>query len=137
MKLVHLIYASKYRENLNFSDIKEILKEAQANNKTQDITGFLCFGNGYFLQILEGDAHKVNQLFYAISKDPRHQELMLLDYSKISIRDFVDWSMGHWNIRQEDSGLILKYSTSAVFDPFEMSGEGALGFLQALKELRT
>ena len=43
--------------------LSDIMTVAQRENLAHQITGFLCFGNGYFFQYIEGEKSAIEQLF--------------------------------------------------------------------------
>lgn len=125
MYLVRLIYASKVSADFEASDIENILTQAWQNNEKSDVSGVLCFSGEYFLQCLEGSRTTVNATYGAILNDPRHQDIVLLDYSEIIKREFSHWSMGYIREASASPDLLAGYSGSNAFKPFSMSGESA------------
>jgi hypothetical protein len=125
MYLMNLIYASKKSNHWNESDINLILHSSSKNNSQNGITGALCFNGDYFLQCLEGGRMAVNQLYKKILDDPRHEDVLLLRYEEVSHRSFGDWSMVYVPTTKFAEPSVMKYSTSANFDPFLMSGDSA------------
>ena len=97
---VRLIYASTSAQPINAKIIKDILTVAERNNRRDNITGVLCHGREAFMQILEGDAVKVNSVFFAIQRDIRHHDVQLLSYASVVDRLFSDWSMA--DVQQAD-----------------------------------
>ena len=91
--LSHLIYLSRATEKLSLRDTMRLVDHAKPNNEERGITGLLCFGGGYFLQVLEGEGDAVSDTFMRIAKDSRHHGVRLVDYSIIEARRFDDWSM--------------------------------------------
>lgn len=87
-----------------------------------------CVSAKDILQVLEGDAVIVNKHYQRISADPRHTDLVLLDYSHITKRNFHNWHMGHFNLNQLKEGLILKYATVAHFQPEKCTRKVRLNF---------
>lgn len=132
MYLVRLIYASRAHEGFSTSDIESILQRARIHNKRHAITGLLCFNNEYFLQCLEGSRLRVNALFRQILADPRHHEVLLLDYREIDRRDFGTWSMAYAGIGPSQSHILLDHSTTAQFDPFALNNRSAHSLLHSL-----
>ncbi len=132
MNLIHLIYASVMEKACSAPDIEHILETARRRNSGDHITGFLCFANGCFLQILEGDRQAVSDTFCRISQDPRHSKVLLLDCAPISSRHFPSWTMGYAGETKLNRTLFLRCSASDHFDPTRMSGESAYALLAAL-----
>jgi hypothetical protein len=54
----------------------------------------LLYGNGTFLQVVEGEAAVVDALLDKISRDPRHTGMKILRREAIDARQYPDWSMG-------------------------------------------
>ena len=120
--MIQLTYASRTSKIITPDDLKSILVASQRNNQRVGVTGALCLANGIFLQQLEGDRTAVNLLYHRILLDPRHRDPAVLDFSEIGQRQFGNWSMGSLSSMEENRMLFLKYSRSASFDPYGMSG---------------
>jgi hypothetical protein len=93
-KLKHLIYTSSARAAFDVLELKAILERARSKNAAASVTGMLLYSEGNFFQVLEGDDATLNELFVAISADPRHKRVTKIIDEPISQRDFSDWSMG-------------------------------------------
>lgn len=100
-QLYQLIYASKTKQGTSMESYLEILQKSRRNNLRNGITGMLAFGDGCFLQILEGDRRKVWSTFQRIYNDPRHREVEMIDFAETSQRMFGEWSMQSVAIRQK------------------------------------
>lgn len=92
--LSHLIYISNREKECTDQEIDKILASCQENNRHDDITGVLLYSNSKFLQYLEGDYNKINELFDKIKKDPRHSNVVMLTSFAIQERSFPSWEMG-------------------------------------------
>ncbi|MDN3610208.1 BLUF domain-containing protein [Vibrio ostreicida] len=125
MFLVRLVYASTITKGIKEADIENILDTARKNNSLVDVTGILLFNRNYFLQCLEGSRTEVNQIYHHILNDPRHKDVLLLDYSEISERNFSDWNMGYIPEISATIPLNLKYSSGSKFEPHRLSGKSA------------
>lgn len=97
---VQLIYLSK--RTCSEEEIDSILLKSVEKNKRLGITGFLIYNDDYFLQCLEGDKEKVEELYETIKKDPRHSNIFLISYRIITKRDFPSWSMGKKRVNVAD-----------------------------------
>lgn len=89
-----IIYFSTARKDLKEKELNELLLKARAYNVINNITGILLSIEGDFLQILEGTKENVEFLYEKIKKDDRHNEIVTISESRISERQFPDWSMG-------------------------------------------
>ncbi|KJY79348.1 blue light sensor protein [Vibrio coralliilyticus] len=137
MFLVRLVYTSTITKGITDSDIQNILDVARKNNSLVDVTGLLLFNRNYFLQCLEGSRAQVNKIYHQILNDPRHENILLLDYSEVAEREFSDWSMGYIPEMNSTMPVNLKYSTSSKFYPYNMSGHSAHKLLLNLRNVVT
>lgn len=130
--LVRLLYASRAASGVDADALNAILRQSKAHNPALGVTGVLCFSGGIFLQLLEGGREAVNRLYNRIAADPRHVDVALLDYQEIGERRFGGWSMGLVNLARLNPALLLKYSETAVLDPFAVSGKASLALFDEL-----
>lgn len=73
--------------------LDELLMQSRRNNLCYDLTGLLFYGDGSFMQLLEGPDEWVEEIYRRILRDPRHRNLLEIDYSLRSERQFSEWSM--------------------------------------------
>ena len=132
--LVRLLYASRAGETLDEKLIEAIVDESRQNNVEHGITGILCAypKNGIFMQVIEGARASVNELYGNIVRDPRHRDVLLLDYSEIEERRFAGWRMGSIDLNKVNLSTILRYSEKSSLDPYTMTGRGALALVEEL-----
>ena len=89
--IYYLIYVS---DSSNFQNKEEILDTVSIRNNTLNISGFLVFKNGNFLQLLEGDKAAVINLFSKIKKDMRHKNVTQILENESLNRIFDDYESG-------------------------------------------
>ena len=132
--LVRLVYASRADAEIDDALVASIFERSRAHNLEHGITGILCtYAQGnVFLQVLEGGRAAVNRLYAGIARDPRHRDVTLLDYAEIDQRGFASWRMGSVNLNRVNQGTILRFSESAVLDPFSMNGPTVLALIEEL-----
>lgn len=130
--LVRLIYASRAVDPQSAEATEDILSRSRSHNPASGITGILCYGNGIFLQALEGGRTPINELYGHILRDKRHKEVLLLSYGEIEERSFGGWTMGLVNLAKLNTSIVLKYSEKPDLDPYAVSGTVALALLQEL-----
>ena len=130
--LVRCLYASRAAAGTGAAILDEILVQSRRNNPTKGITGMLCVSNDVFIQLLEGGRDEVCDLYNAIVRDPRHQNLRLLAYDEISQRQFGSWTMGRVDLSRVNPSVLLKYFKRAELDPFDASGSATLSLLGEL-----
>jgi len=130
--LVRLLYASRAAASVDADALAAILKQSKANNPGLGVTGVLCFSGGIFLQVLEGGRSTVSRLYNRIASDPRHAEVVLLNYEEIGERRFAGWAMGQVNLARLNPALLLKYSETATLDPYTVSGAVSMALFEEL-----
>jgi hypothetical protein len=89
----HLLYCSQAVRVFEEEQLADLLEHSLAWNDKHSITGLLCYGNGHFVQVLEGDASAVEELFTRIQKDRRHHYVHVLSRGVGPARRFDDWRM--------------------------------------------
>ena len=82
-------------------ELETLLDQAWKKNAHLDITGFLIYSNGHFLQVLEGEESRVTNLLRIIKQDPRHEMFVPLGTQHTHQRAFPDWSMGFKHVSQD------------------------------------
>ena len=130
--LVRLLYASRAKEPLNQDVIDAILQTSRKGNPTLGITGLLCHSGDIFMQVLEGGRDAVSALYNRISRDPRHRDVIVLQYEEITERRFAGWTMGQVNLNRVNPSILLKYSERPVLDPYAVSGKVSMALLEEL-----
>lgn len=130
--LVRLMYASRATDPVGHDELAAIVKMAQTHNHEIGVTGVLCFSGGVFLQALEGGRSAVNTLYNRIAQDKRHRDVVLLNYDEIAERRFASWSMGSVSLARMNPAVLLKYSETAVLDPYAVSGKASLALFDDL-----
>ena len=82
--------------------------------------------------MIEGGRDEVCDLFNAIVRDQRHQQVRLLIYEEIEERQFGNWTMAQVNITKLNPAMLLKYFKRAELDPFSSSGKATLALVSDL-----
>ncbi|MEY6431821.1 phosphate-starvation-inducible PsiE family protein [Thioalkalicoccus limnaeus] len=92
--MIQILYISSATQPMSTQDLLGLLGECREKNAGVGVTGMLLYGNGTFLQVLEGDETVVDDLYDRIRRDPRHTDLQILHRRVIERRQYSDWSMG-------------------------------------------
>lgn len=135
MFLTRLIYASRISDAFITEDLSTILEQSNTNNKINRISGLLYFNRNYFMQCIEGDRTDVNNTYFRIVNDPRHQNVTLLEFKDIITREFDDWSMAYVPETAESIEVFQRFSNSAKFEPHTLLSNEAFKMMLALKDL--
>jgi hypothetical protein len=101
-RLLRLTYASRAAEWLSRDDLREIAHAAKTRNRKLGVSGLLLYVEGDFLQVLEGPAAAVEQLFEMIEADPRNKWVTRLSTERILRRAFEEWTMGCFEVGLDD-----------------------------------
>lgn len=91
--MYHLLYCSQAVRVFNEEQLADLLEASLAWNIRYAITGLLCYGNGHFVQVLEGEPAAVEDLFARIQRDRRHHQVHVLSRGVGPARRFDDWRM--------------------------------------------
>lgn len=91
--LERLVYESRATEDFGSLHLFHLLTHSQGRNERMQITGHLLYLNGQFTQCIEGPPDRVETLWQALQRDPRHHSLELLMRRPITERVFTEWSM--------------------------------------------
>jgi hypothetical protein len=87
-------YISRFAPSLTPQEIDQIVDTSQENNRSRHITGMLVASGDLFYQLLEGPKDEIDLLYARISKDPRHEQILLLE-SEVGHFERIcpDWAM--------------------------------------------
>ncbi|MGX8219445.1 BLUF domain-containing protein [Psychrobacter celer] len=132
--LSQLVYISRITSTglsspSTLNDISEIAIE---RNQTDEITGILCYGNGYFFQCVEGSEQALTNLKNRLLADERHKDMEILDFSAIDERRFSSWSLRsitleRWMTRDPELKKLMP------FKPYSWSADEWHKFLDILQ----
>jgi hypothetical protein len=100
--MYELVYCSQAKPNMVYEDILNILKISRERNIKNNITGCLLFYNNQFVQIIEGEKDRVQELYEKIKTDTRHKNLLLLAQSHKKERHFPNWKMAFQRLKSSD-----------------------------------
>lgn len=130
--LVRLLYVSQPVGPVTSTVTSSILEVSIPNNKEEKVTGVLCQGSGLYMQVLEGERTKVNNLFSKIKMDRRHKNVELLLLEDISQRHYGQWSMALVHLSKDDPMVQMKHPE---FDPYSATGKDAMSLIQDLIQM--
>ena len=108
--MIQLIYVSSATSDMTEEQLYELLIQAQERNKNQNITGMLLYGNGNFMQMLEGDKQDVDEIYSSIKRDSRNSGNIILQRKDIDQRYFPEWTMGFKLLSNNDISKNSSYS---------------------------
>lgn len=88
-----IVYSSEAATPMQTGDLVGLLDHARRRNAAQGITGALVYAEGIFLQILEGDYARVQDLMAKIQRDVRHGDVIILREGEVPAAIFGSWKM--------------------------------------------
>lgn len=133
--LYSMVYISRITSTgmMAAGTLNDIAATAMANNQQNNITGVLCYGNGYFFQYLEGSEDDLTRLKNDLILDNRHKDMQILQFARLEDRDFSDWSL---QLLVLDNWLVDKSKMKKLlpFRPDRWRDNDWQVFLQDLKD---
>ena len=133
--LYQLVYISRITSTglSGASTLNDIAEIAIKNNTVDEVTGILCYGNGYFFQCIEGSEQALTNLKNRILMDDRHKDMQTLGFSAIAKRRFTGWSLRSMTLERwmlSDS----KVKALMPFKPYEWGSTQWHQFLDVLQD---
>jgi hypothetical protein len=101
---------------MNEEELAAILMESRINNAQKNITGMLLYGEGTFIQVLEGEKETVLTLYHKIKDDIRHRGIINMVSGETTERTFPEWSMGFKTTDAETLNLLKGYIDPAKIE---------------------
>lgn len=138
-QLCQLVYASRAtletpnREVGVTPEMARILTQSRRNNKSIDVGGVLCFGDGHFFQCLEGERDVVERLYERIENDSRHRDVVLLRNESVHHRQYGFWAMKYCSVDRPIRTFLSQRGMDR-FDPFKLDESGIDQLLSILRE---
>jgi hypothetical protein len=103
--LIHVIYVSSAACDISEHDTVKFLNVARKANRENDVSGLMLYIGGCFLQLLEGEAAKVDIVCGKIFHDPREMRMILRE--PIAEREFPEWTMGFEAVAPLEAARLL------------------------------
>ena len=134
LELYQFVYVSRITSTglSGASTLNDIAEFSIKNNKSDNITGVLCYGNGYFFQCVEGTEQVLTNLKNRLLLDDRHKDIQTLEFSAISERGFTGWSLRsiileRWMVNDPKAKALMP------FKPYNWAPNEWKQFLKILK----
>jgi transcriptional regulator with XRE-family HTH domain len=136
--LVRLIYHSRMRgddeQTLN-ETLRQILACSRRNNPAHAVTGALLAADQRFLQVLEGPEDGVAKVYGRIARDPRHEDVVVLERRTVPARHFSKWSLCCGYVAPANTALEAEPELRAGLASQALSPAAALGLLLVVQEV--
>lgn len=135
-----VIYSSQANAEMSVADLERILVDARAGNEARGITGALVYVEGVFVQILEGERDRVQDLVRSIARDSRHSAVTVFHEAQVERPLFASWRMAFVSATPDQlaqwSGLAGTATLEQIRASLQGGGDGAArvatGILEAL-----
>lgn len=136
--LHRLIYASRVKASVadRMKPLLDNIALSARQNDALGVTGALFACEGAFLQALEGPKPAVQQIYGAISSDPRHEALRVIESRPVAARQFRDWTLCCGRFAADDEALAEEPALKDGFHPERLTVSGALGLLCIMRDLQ-
>jgi hypothetical protein len=120
-----IVYLSSAKKLYSDQDLEAILTVSRRQNAIKDITGILLYHDGSIMQVIEGEAVSVNNLYARLLTDDRHHQIIQVMTGNSNERYFGEWSMAFSQITniqwKEVSGYLNPQDISKVGNLKEIS----------------
>jgi hypothetical protein len=103
--LIHVIFVGSAASDFSEHDTVKFLNEARKANRKHDVSGMMLYIGGCFLQLLEGEAAKVDSVCRMIFRDKREMRKILRE--PIAEREFPEWTMGFEAVAPHEVARLL------------------------------
>jgi hypothetical protein len=134
MREVQLIYASTCADDCTPRVWLDILRQSRKYNAEKGISGILVYDIVYFLQLIEGDREEINNLYKQILNDPRHRDVIIINYEEIQQKSYFRWNMGFVHLADKREHFVADYFPDGDFNPYRLDSQKAKRFLSELAE---
>lgn len=108
-----IIYTSQASQPFSEVQLTALLTYARHANAERRVTGVLVYGDGQFVQVLEGEREVIAALYAKISQDPRHASVFKLTDEAITQRHFAGWAMGFRAVSAAELAHLTGYQSPA------------------------
>lgn len=115
--------------------LEDIREAASVHNAEAGVTGALLARGGRFLQVLEGPREAVRRIYGAISTDPRHSAIQMVQFRQVSSRQFGGWSLCCGIFSSDQEMFADEPALADSFRPETISPASILGLLSVMRDL--
>lgn len=91
--MLSIIYVSKVKNMLGQHELTALADEAARSNNENQITGLLVYNGEHFMQLIEGESSRIENLLKRIERDDRHSDLVVIRRREDQPRECPAWSM--------------------------------------------
>ena len=132
----HLVYVSSATRDFSVTELSAMLAAFRENNARLGLTGMLLYKDGHFMQLLEGEAEPLEELYRRIIRDPRHRGVITLLDQEVPERSFGEWSMAFPDFGSGEIQAMPGYSSflqTSLRDPALLNPSTAVQLLRSFR----
>ena len=107
---------SRAVQPMSDEELRKLLQGARLSNQEQNITGALVYGDGQFMQVIEGEEAVLASLYARLLNDPRHERVVKLADKQVAQRSFTEWSMAFQTLTPDQFTDLFGYVAPARLD---------------------
>ena len=134
--MLQIVYLSTAAREYGKKELKKILEVSRRNNAPDGVTGMLCYHQGTFFQMLEGEEDQVRAVMDRVARDDRHFGVTVLLEQEVSERSMPDWSMAFRELSSAEANALAGFDHALKADgPSRL--DGAARESEALTLLRS
>ena len=93
--LQRMAWSSVPSPSFSAARLGEIIAPARINNLHNRVSGRLLFTGAHFLEIVEGEARDLDELWSRVSSDARYERVIRLGNEPCQERWFPEWMIGY------------------------------------------
>ncbi|SEO04592.1 Sensors of blue-light using FAD [Mucilaginibacter gossypiicola] len=109
----YLVFISTAKKLMSDDELLDLLQSARLKNTENNITGMLLYGEGTFMQVLEGEKEDLQRVYNYIQADKRHRNIIVMLTGMLNERIFSKWSMSFASVNADVLEMIEGYSNPA------------------------
>ena len=92
VQIIYCSHATHAEVKSDFErDVRDILDHSRTYNLLHEITSALMTDGGMFAHVIEGPAVAVENLYFRVARDPRHDRVLMLQRTVVHVRLFNLW----------------------------------------------
>ena len=129
----YLVYTSRITPKASFqtNTFTDILAKSNHNNNMANISGFLFFKKGKFLQYIEGNHQAIISLYEKLEQDKRHKALKIIVSGTRPAPIFGQWAMHCIDLGNSESGVFSELAED--FAPYQWGAREALQLISDMQ----
>ncbi|MEO0982124.1 MAG: BLUF domain-containing protein [Pseudomonadota bacterium] len=101
-----LLYISRATPNPDLDALHDLLVQARRRNGRLGVTGLLLYGDGRFMQVIEGPTHSIDEVYASICADARHADIETIYEAYCDQRSYSGWRMAYRPLHGDEQAFV-------------------------------